>query len=169
MMTGRALLLIRHAKAVADALTDVHRPLTERGHRDAQAAGRWLAELGIAVDLVVVSPATRARETWAAIATTAPARDERIDERVYINTVEALLSAIVEIPDDVATLALVGHNPSMQGLAITLDDGDGDDEARAAIHDGYPTCGITVFDIDQPWAELAHGAATLRVFNAPRG
>lgn len=161
--------MIRHAKAVQDAATDSERPLAERGHLDAAAAGLWLAELGIAPDLAVVSPAVRARETWDAISATAAATETRSDGRIYENTVEELLAVVGEVSEDVATLALVGHNPSMHGLAVTLDDGNGDEQARAEIHGGYPTCAITVFDVARSWSDLAHGDATIRTFAAPRG
>jgi phosphohistidine phosphatase len=168
-MAERVLVLIRHAKAVAEAATDAQRRLEDRGRRDAEAAGRWLESLGVVPDLVVVSPAVRARETWDGIATSLAAGEVRVDERVYHNTIEALLSIIEDIPEEATTLVLVGHNPSMHGLALTLDDGDGDEESRIAINDGYPTCGITVLDVTGDWAGLVHGTATIRAYAAPRG
>ncbi|HWC33936.1 MAG TPA: histidine phosphatase family protein [Mycobacteriales bacterium] len=168
-MTDRTLVLIRHAKAVAAAASDEVRPLADRGRRDALAAGRWLTELSVTPDLVVVSPATRARETWECIAEVVTSVDRRVDDRIYDNTVDDLLDVVADVPDEVASLALVGHNPSMHGLAITLDDGDGDRAAQAAIRDGYPTCGIAVFDVRGTWSQLRAGAATLRAFEAPRG
>jgi phosphohistidine phosphatase len=168
-VSDRVLLLIRHAKAVPDAATDELRPLADRGHQDAHAAGRWLAELEIAPDLAIVSPALRARETWEEIAASLEPGELRIEPRIYENTVDELLAVIAEVSDDVATLVLVGHNPSMHGLAITLDDGTGDDDARSEIHHGYPTCGITVFDVTRSWSDLATGDALLHTFAAPRG
>jgi phosphohistidine phosphatase len=168
-MSQRVLVLIRHAKAVADAPTDAERPLAGRGHRDAEAAGHWLAEREIAPDLAVVSPAVRAQETWDEIATTVAARDRWTDKRIYDNSVDDLLAVVADVPDDMATLVLVGHNPSMHALAVTLDDGAGDPDGQAAIRDGYPTCGIAVFDVAVGWPDLASGDATLRAFAAPRG
>jgi phosphohistidine phosphatase len=162
-------VLIRHAKAEADAATDAERPLAERGRLDAAAAGNWLAGLGVAPDLALVSPAVRARQTWDGIATTVPTSETRVEKRIYENSVAELLSLISEIPDEVATLVLVGHNPSMHGLAITLDDGTGDDDARTEIHESYPTCGITVFAVTRSWSQLATGDALLHTFAAPRG
>ena len=60
------LILLRHGKAEADAPTgqDFDRALTGRGRRDAALVARELAEAGSAPDLVLVSPAVRAKETW---------------------------------------------------------------------------------------------------------
>lgn len=168
-MTARTLVLIRHAKAVQDAPTDVQRPLADRGHRDATAAGRLLSELSVVFDRVVVSPAVRTRETWEDISANSPARAIEFDDRIYENTVDDLLAVIAGTPDDVATLALVGHNPATHGLALSLSDGDGDPDGEIAIRRGYPTCGIAIFDITTAWTELGSGDATLRTFIASRG
>jgi phosphohistidine phosphatase len=167
-MNGRVLLLVRHAKAVQDAATDELRPLAARGHRDAETAGRWLAELGITLDLVVVSPAVRAQETWAEIAAAVDADHVLTDERIYDNTVDDLLAVLADVSEEDASVALVGHNPSMHGLAVTLDDGNGDVAGEAALREGYPTCGVAIFDVPGSWADLASGSATLRTFAAPR-
>ncbi|MGN6472134.1 MAG: SixA phosphatase family protein [Mycobacteriales bacterium] len=168
-MADRVLVLVRHAKAVAAAGTDALRPLTDRGHRDARAAGQWLAGLGIAPDLAVVSPTIRAQETWADIAHALPEHEEHVDHRIYDNTLTTLLEVVADVRDTITTLVLVGHNPSMHGLAVALDDGDGDDEASTVIRSEYPTCGIAIFDVSDPWQSLGTGSGRLRVFEAPRG
>ena len=71
--------------------------------------------------------------------------------------------------DEVQTLVLVGHNPSMHGLAITLSDGEGDPAAEIGIRAEYPTCGIAIFDVAGSWVDLDLGTATVRRFDAPRG
>lgn len=167
-MTRRVLLLVRHAKAVAAAATDAQRPLADRGRRDARAAGKWLAGIGIMPDLAVVSPAVRARETWAEIGQALEGHELQVDERIYENTVADLLAVIADVPEDVVTLALVGHNPSMHGLAVTLDDGNGDADGCAAIRSDYPTCAVALFDVPSSWPALASGSATLREFAVPR-
>lgn len=168
-MSPKTLVLIRHAKALPDAPSDVQRRLAGRGRRDAAAAGEWLAGLGIVPDLVVVSPATRAQETWDAIAPSLAVKVRRTDNRIYDNTVRDLRDVITETEDDVETLVLVGHNPSMHGLAITLSDGDGDPAAELGVRTDYPTCGVAIFDVADSWSDLDLGVATLRNFDAPRG
>ena len=59
----RELLLVRHAKSSwnSGAPSDFERPLAKRGLRNAPAMGAWLAERRLVPDLVVTSPALRAR------------------------------------------------------------------------------------------------------------
>jgi phosphohistidine phosphatase len=142
--------------------------LAERGRDEAPAIGRWLAAQQIVPDRVVVSPARRARQTWElAAAALDPVGGPVLDERVYRNTVEDLLEVVQETPADVATLAVVGHNPSVQELAVRLDDGRGDAAGRKELTRKYRTSGVSVFAVDGPWAEVRSG--TLTSFAAPRG
>jgi phosphohistidine phosphatase len=163
------LLLIRHAKAEQDGATDAARELSGRGNRDALAAGEWLTKQGFVPDHVVISDALRAAQTWEAIATAMNRAPTVVTERrIYDNTVESLLAVAAEAPDDAATVALVGHNPSMHGLAMTLDDGEGDPAGRTRLAASFPTMAIAVFEVDGSWCDLAARTARLIAFDAPR-
>ena len=169
-MTNRQLLLIRHAKAGPHGEPDIERQLAKRGRADAAAIGHWLTEHGLIPDRILVSPATRARQTWQLAADAAGVTTEPVvDERIYHNTVDALLRAAVQTPPDVRTLAIVGHNPSMEDLAIGLDDGTGDPTARTELTSNYPTGGVTVFAVGADWSGLGAGTGTLVGFGVPRG
>lgn len=167
-MTTRRLVLIRHSKAAAGEL-DHERPLADRGSHDAAAVGRWLASAGVVPDLVVVSTALRAQQTWELAASVLGSSPEVVaDHRMYVNTVGGLLAIVHETPDEVGTLVLVGHNPSIGELAVGLDDGAGDDGARAALARSYPTSGVACFDVAARWQHLDLGGATLTGFAVPR-
>jgi phosphohistidine phosphatase len=162
----RRLLLVRHAKA-ADGRVDADRPLTRRGARRAAAIGSWLRQAGLVPDRVVVSPARRAAQTWEGAGTQlVPDLEPIVDPRIYDNTVEALLAAIRETPEDVRTLAVVGHNPSIGELARVLDDGQGGPTARD-VHAGFPTGGVAVFALATPFAAIAPGLGRLTDFTVP--
>ncbi|MGH8962364.1 MAG: SixA phosphatase family protein [Jatrophihabitantaceae bacterium] len=168
-MTPHRLVLIRHAKA-ADGALDIVRPLAPRGRDDAGAIGRFLERAGVAPDLVVVSPALRARQTWAgAQAELAAVIELAVDDRIYDNDVTSLLATISGTPQNIQVLAMVGHNPSFAQLAAALDDGEGDDDARTRMRSDYPTGCIAIFDLAGPWAQVRPGSATLQTFAVPRG
>jgi phosphohistidine phosphatase len=163
----RRLLLVRHAKAAGGAV-DADRPLTGQGARDAAAIGTWLAQAGLVPDRVLVSPARRAVQTWErAGAALVPGVRPILDPRIHDNTVEALLAAVRETPEDVRTVAVVGHNPSVGELAGILDDGQGSPAARRDLDAGFPTGGVAVFSLAEPFAAIAPGAATLSDFSVP--
>jgi len=56
------LWLLRHGDA-ADGSPDAERPLTSKGEKQARAAGRALAALGVQMDACLTSPKVRAAET----------------------------------------------------------------------------------------------------------
>jgi phosphohistidine phosphatase len=111
---------------------------------------------------VVVSPALRARQTWEAVAATLGVSPEvDVDRRVYANTVDDLLEVVGELPDELTTVLIVGHNPSIAGLVDVLDD-EPQRPARAALTSGYPTGTLAVVEIDLPWRRVVPGVGVLR-------
>jgi phosphohistidine phosphatase len=166
----RRLVLIRHATTEKNAASDAVRSLTMTGMADATAAGRWLVAENVTPDLVLVSPARRAVQTWdlaAAKLTQEP--PSRSEGRIYDNTVEALLEVVRGAGPRVQTLAVVGHNPSIHALALDLDDGEGDPASRAELTRGYPAGSVAVFQIPSDWPDLDSGTATLESFATPQG
>src|ERR1700739_1274774 len=67
--TMHQLLLLRHAKSSWDEpkLADRDRPLNKRGRNAAAAMREAMRNLGLAPDVVLLSPARRTRETLAAL------------------------------------------------------------------------------------------------------
>jgi phosphohistidine phosphatase len=107
------LWLLRHAEA-ADGLPDDERPLTDRGARQADAAGLALAKLGEHIDICLSSPKLRALQTA-----------ERACEPlgVEVRQEPALAGAPFDVEELIAGLGnvlLVGHDPSFSLLLHDL-------------------------------------------------
>jgi phosphohistidine phosphatase len=165
---AHTLVLLRHAKAADQGVTDAARPLAPRGLRDAAAAGRWLAGHSLVPDHAIVSDAVRAVQTWqAAAAELTPSPPVTVDPRIYENTVEAVLAVLHDAPETAGTVLLVGHNPTMQDLVLALEDSNGDDRALDDVRHGFPTAGIAVLQVEGTWADLEPGGATLRELAVP--
>jgi len=115
----RTLVVIRHAKSDwQHDLVDEERPLAPRGRREAPLIGPWVTTNAGKVDLVICSTAVRTRETLALSGLTPGT--VTYDDRVYAATYQELLSVVDEVPDEVTTAALVGHNPGLSDLVHTL-------------------------------------------------
>jgi len=166
----RQLVVLRHAKSDWPVGTQDHeRPLARRGMRDAQVAGQWLVESLPAPDLVWCSSALRTRETWAQVlAAYETAPPVRLDDRIYDAALPALLTVLAESPRKSGLVLLIGHNPGVQELVLSLTD-RGRSEARALAETKFPTCGLAVLDVDTEWAEIGSGKATMTEFVVPRG
>jgi phosphohistidine phosphatase len=107
------LWLLRHAEA-ADGGPDDGRPLTERGARQADAAGRALARLGTNIDVCMSSPKLRAMQTA-----------QRACEPLGVEvTVEPRLAGepfdVHDLTVGLGDVLLVGHDPSFSLLLHDL-------------------------------------------------
>ncbi|HUW11776.1 MAG TPA: histidine phosphatase family protein, partial [Anaerolineae bacterium] len=115
----RYLTLLRHGKSDWDEShrSDFDRPLKARGRRDALQMGEYLASLGLVPDLIVSSPAERARLT-AELFADGVGYDEAIDweEGIYAASPGKLLAILRHQPDDADHLLFVGHNPGFEDL-----------------------------------------------------
>ncbi len=168
-MTGRRLVLMRHAKAEPFASTDFQRHLTARGRADAAEAGRFLDECGVVLDHAVVSTAARAQETWAEVASAAGvALTPELSEELYAGGPHEVLEAVGRLPDSVRAAIVVGHNPTTAMVAALLDDGEGDPAATGDLLAGFPTAALVVFDVEGEWAGLAESGGRVRHFHVGR-
>ncbi|MEB3981167.1 histidine phosphatase family protein [Mycobacterium sp. 663a-19] len=167
MTPRRTLLLMRHAKSsYPPGVADHDRPLAPRGIREAGLAGDWLRANAPAVDEVLCSTATRARQTLADVGIDAPVR---YDERLYGATPGSMLDQINGVAETVDTLLVVGHEPTMSHLAIGLAGADGTDAAAVQrISEKFPTSAIAVLKVAGDWKGLELGRAALIGFQVPR-
>lgn len=167
--TSRTLVLVRHAQAESFAVRDEDRLLTPGGRADAAAAGAWLAELGVRPDHALVSAAQRTQETWAAIAGAGGFTIEPdLDHALYAAGPESAMDLIRMVEDDVDTLLVLGHNPTMSFVAHMLDNSEGDAASIEAMAVGFPTCSVAVFTIDSTWEGLEVSSARLVAFHVAR-
>jgi phosphohistidine phosphatase len=167
----RHLIVLRHAKSAwPDGVPDHERPLGPRGRRDAPAAGRAHADADQQPDRALSSTAVRARQTWdLASAQWGTPPPVRLDARVYAADVPELLAVVHEVPAEVDTLLLVGHNPGLEELVLALA-GDGLDDALDEVRLKFPTSAIAVLAWrGTDWQDLTPGTALLTDVIVARG
>ena len=119
----KTLLLLRHAKAenAAPGSSDINRSLNERGKKEAQTIGTFIRKQNLRVELVLCSPAVRARETAELVLSAAEVTaDVRFDQRIYEAGPHQLLEVISEVDENKSAVLLVGHNPGMEDLLRAL-------------------------------------------------
>jgi phosphohistidine phosphatase len=159
------LVLFRHAKAEQPAAgqDDFDRALTGRGRADAAAMGDMLAGSGI--DLAVVSPAARTRETWAiASARWKAAPAVEFDDALYLCRPGTLIGRLQALSRTVVSVVLVGHNPCWQEVSLWL---AGSAPAAATMRTKFPTAAVAVFTVTGSWTEIEPARAKLERFATP--
>lgn len=158
----KTLLLIRHAKSSWDvpSLVDEARPLSERGKRDAPEMGRRLERRGIHPDLILSSPAVRARTTAELIARELDADETLVvDHRLYATSADGLLDVIRAQDDTVDCLLVVGHNPEMDTLARRF----------SPLTPPMSTCAVLELHFGvEDWAAIQAGALLNKRYDAPK-
>jgi len=191
--TTRRLILLRHAKSAWPDVPDRDRPLAKRGRRDAPRIGRWLHEHGYQPDVVVVSAATRTRQTWDLVAPELGGLPAvHFEPRAYAASALTLLYLAQELPDRYRTALLIAHNPGLSELATSLaappesDRVAGPESDRAAgpsstgpaatgpaVKDSprpaisLPTAAVAVFEFPGTWPSLTPAHARLISLTTP--
>lgn len=164
----KRLYLLRHAKSSwkEPGIEDLERPLSGRGRRAANAIARYLRDNGIDPELVLCSPARRARETLEGIEPALGVRSVRVEPGLYGADASTLLAHLQGVPDSIGSVMLIGHHPGLQQL--TLDLVGTEDEVRG-LQEKYPTGALATLVIPgTSWGALNSGTAELVGFVRPR-
>jgi phosphohistidine phosphatase len=119
----KTLLILRHAKSNWSnlALADIDRPLNKRGKRDAPRIGALLREEDLVPDLIISSPALRARKTAKAVSKYSGYEGEiEIQRDFYPGDPDSFIEAFYSIPDQIDRALIVAHNPGLEELLYVL-------------------------------------------------
>lgn len=160
----KRLHLLRHAKSSWEdhSLTDEERPLNRRGRKASKRMARHIANEIRGLQLVVSSPARRARATLDPVLELLKP-EVRIDPRLYGADVPLLLALVRLLPDEAETVMLVGHNPGLHDFADRLAGG------ADRLAGKYPTGALASFELDiERWCEVELGGGRLASFVRPR-
>ena len=165
------LILLRHAKTekAEGGMSDRSRRLNARGKADAPVIGAYMARHSLIPELVLVSTAERARQTWERVAATLPSPPRvAYEEHLYNAGAEAIIALVKGTAATVRTLLVVGHNPGLHEAARRLI-ASGDVETRERLNEGLPTSGLAVIDFaGKDWRKLHPRGGRLERFVSPR-
>ncbi len=129
---------------------------------------RWMAGNGIAPELVLVSTARRCRETWAAMQPEFPSRPAvEFEAGLYLAAAGDLLARLRRLPAARREVMLIGHNPGLHELAVSLA-GAGAEAERRRLQEKFATGALaTLSSPNLAWADLAPGRLSLIRFLRP--
>jgi phosphohistidine phosphatase len=141
----RTVVFMRHAHA-EQAADDFSRPLSELGLAGARSAGAALAREGQAFGLVLTSSAPRALATAECVAAACNYRGTiRAERSLYLAPEHLCLKLLRQLPSEVSSALLVGHNPALSSLVRLLSG-----HARELAPAEYVSA---VFELED-WSEL---------------
>lgn len=163
------LWLLRHAKSSwgDPGVEDRDRPLAPRGDRAADGMRDFMAAQRIRPALVLCSSALRTRQTLARVLPgLGPELEVRVESSLYTFGAASLLERLRVVPEDVASVMVIGHNPAIHELAVMLARrGDRLDE----LAQKYPTGALAEIELPvSSWHEVGDRSGELTRFVVPR-
>jgi len=166
----KLLYLLRHAKSSWDEpdIADFDRPLNKRGRKAAKLMAQYLRDEGITPQSVICSPSKRTRDTLKQLMPVLGDAPINFDHRVYEASYQTLLHCLADLPPDLPSVLLIGHNPGLERLAAYLMSDHGHGPAAERLHDKYPTGALAVLSVPSTnWVDLKVGSGRLDDFVRP--
>lgn len=158
----KKLYIIRHAKSSWNDVTinDFERPLNKRGKANAPMMGSRLKAKGVMPDIILSSPAQRAKSTAEMIARELEyAKKIVFNENIYESSVDELRKILTLVDDKNSTVFLIGHNPELNMLM----------DYYVKFYENIPTCGVVEVEfVCDRWADIAPKNAKLISFDYPK-
>jgi phosphohistidine phosphatase len=160
----KTLYLFRHAKSSWDdsRLADEERPLTPKGIEKTSLVSAWLRGREITPGLIISSHAVRAYDTAVIVAKALgyPKKDILVEPKIYSGLYDGILDVICSTPNEISSLMLFGHNPTISQLANHfLHPGIGEMDTSAAVGISFST---------GKWEEVPMSKASKLFFVFPR-
>ncbi|HMY11931.1 MAG TPA: histidine phosphatase family protein [Turneriella sp.] len=161
----KTLFLLRHAKAEAHDLkkNDHERRLIDKGVRHAEKMAKLVDSFRFKPEAIVTSSAARAEETAAIFADTLGLKQQlTVNDVLYSASQQIYLQTIQQLPDDLDNVMVVGHNPVLEDLLVSL-------SSRSPFHCKMPTCGLAVVHFHVTlWSEIRPATGIMRVLLYPK-
>lgn len=146
------LILMRHAKTEpwSEGIDDHARALTPVGHEAAIAMASVLKSEGWSPDRAIISTARRTRETWAHLSKVFSACEMTLEEDLYLAG-ERGVADMISDRDATRTLIIIGHNPGLHDLALSIlrEAGSLDHQAAIRIAAKLPTGAAVLFEAQE--------------------
>jgi phosphohistidine phosphatase len=164
----KRLFLLRHAKSSWDDsdLDDHDRPLAPRGRRAVALIAEHMRRERITPALVLCSSARRTRETLDGItAALGEATSVQVERELYAASERRLLERLRAVDDEFESLMLIGHNPGVERLTLSL---AGSGKKVADVRRKFPTAALATLEFAGRWSELRPGSAKLTGFVTPK-
>ena len=158
----KTLLLLRHAKSSWDdkSLRDFDRPLNQRGLKAAPMVGEMMRKRKLRLELVLSSPAERAKETTRLVCAAAGLiAVVRYEDGIYEASARRLLEIVSQIEDEVRIAMMVGHNPGFEEFL----------EVLTGEPQRLPTGALALIELGvEKWREVGPGTGRLEWLTKPK-
>lgn len=161
----KTIYLVRHAKSSHENpdLADFDRPLTKKGHADAQLMAELMERKGISPDLLLASPSHRTQQTaeYFKKALYEDYQKIKLDSSIYRCSATTLIHQLSLLSDKHSSVMLFAHNPATTRAAnfFQID----------SLFDNVPTTGVVAIEFGiTEWSGISKSKGTLKFFEYPK-
>lgn len=160
----KKIYLARHAKSSWKeiGLSDFQRPLNKRGKADLKFMAKRLKFFGVMPDLILSSPASRAKTTAREIAQTIGYEKSDISyiDSLYESSYQTYRYILDSLSEEIDSVFIVAHNPTITEVGEIL---------SGAILTNMPTCSIVCIEFDiKNFKEIEEGSGKILFFDYPK-
>ncbi len=159
----KTLYIMRHAKSSWDdfSMSDFDRPLNNRGEHDAPLMANVLKQRHVLPDLILSSPANRAKTTATIIADAIGYGSENIhyQDSIYESSEMNIMMLVNALDESLQSCLLVGHNPALGGVINAL---------STFSLPNLPTAGIVALRFAGAWADVAPMCGEFLFYEYPK-
>ena len=162
LIRQKILCLLRHSKSswLESALADFDRPLSARGNRNASSLNKFLMSKNFVFDKILCSSARRTKETCLVALDGISGQDNTIfTDSLYMTSASTVINMIRSQDNDLNTILVVGHNPSMHEVLEVL-------TGKHLVK--YPTGTFAVVRCSSKWENLLDNFCDLSWFLTPK-
>ncbi|MBX3721346.1 MAG: histidine phosphatase family protein [Turneriella sp.] len=161
----KTVYLLRHAKAENQDLkkNDHERRLIDKGIRHAGKMAKLLEDFRFPPEAIFTSSAARAHETAQIFAKALKLENQlTVEDTLYSASQQAYLQRIQKMPEELSSVMIVGHNPILEDLLVTL-------TSRSPFHTKMPTCALAAVHFHVTlWSEIRPATGILRMLLYPK-
>lgn len=158
----KKIYFIRHAKSSwkDTTLADFDRGLNKRGKENVEFMANRLKKYGVLPDIIISSPAKRAKKTALKIAQTIGYENIKFEPKLYECTSKTFLEVIHSIENEKNSAFIVAHNPTITEITEAL---------SGAIIGNIPTCAIVCVSFDvENFKEIGQTKGSVEFFDYPK-
>ncbi len=144
---------MRHGKSDwgSGSERDFDRPLNERGIEETARIGKWLKNNDLTPDLIISSPAERAKITAQNVAEATFYKNKIVwNESFYFGYFREIIEALNKINDENKTVLIVGHNPTWSAAV----------EHLSGKYFDMKTANVCILEFEDKWKNLKKGICT---------
>jgi phosphohistidine phosphatase len=158
------LLIMRHAKSDwgSSSMSDFERPLNKRGFASAPLMGRELINKKRIPELIISSPALRAKTTAELLASVIDYnRAIQFEKNFYFGYIDEIIQLVRKTDNSLRSIMIVGHNPTLEYLLEEL--------LIQQVAYSFPTAAIASINFEiEKWEAVSKNSGTLEWLIVPK-